>query len=358
MIKIKSSLGGWGRALGGLMLSFAATGPSFASDAFVTHNFQITTLQPGQVIKEQWAWNDFAKAVSRPPLCQDSPNQEHDRTDSFLLPFSLEKTADATTKCPRATAKAISKVNAQTPLENLHSVKATATAKGPDFASAFAIAQSALGFKVGTPTGKHAIDWKTNWTVHNLLDTDVRAAGHDPLDVSLLNLDNGQVMSSRLWDSGVSLSGKGSSVWENGHILLDGFNGEFFVTLESPYLTSGSGSMRLLFEGGLVTLSEDTGIFDGLLPLIGELAQMDIAFGDASGAISIEFDFGVTSSSGFELSGETSSEAEASAAVAEPATAWLGLLALAGLALSRRRPIEWGHRLNGVTIEWGQVYKL
>ena len=343
MIKIKTSLVGWGRALGGLMLSGLFAGSALAANATPNHSFNIlANLKPGEVYRQQWGWRVNATAISNRPSCV-MRDPLLGQSDGGVTPFFVPPSSGfefAFAQCPAALGVSSSSFTALANGENTHDVFAFATVDGPGPAFASAYALSKLGYQVGTKTRRGTIRWIPGWHVDTLSAHDVAARGTDPIELAFLNLDTGEVQSSTLWDSQVTLAGKGLSEWQNGRIQLDGLNGEFFVTLESPYITSGTGSMRLQFEGGLVTLSEDSGIFDGLLPSIGALAQLDMAFGDAMGTIDIDFDFGADNTNGFDLTAAVSSEAEASAAVAEPATAWLGLLALAGLALSRRRPIE------------------
>ena len=57
------------RSIAVLALALASAMPGPASAVTVTHNFEITTrLLPGQVFREQWAWNVHADAHSSPVL--------------------------------------------------------------------------------------------------------------------------------------------------------------------------------------------------------------------------------------------------------------------------------------------------
>ena len=333
----------WRWALSGagplaLILLFACAGSASAALSLPTHKWTWFDLsvKPGEVFREQWAWNDLAQASSRPPGCSKQ-DKSSGKTPFFTPPSNGFETADAV--CPKAAATAQSSFTSANNGRNSHDVFAHATVVPPGPARAFASAQSVLGFQVGTSDRRGRISWVPGWHVSTLEAHSVAAVGSDPIDVSFLNLDTGELQTSRLWESKVILNGEGNSVWESGRVQLSGLSGEFLVELESPYITSGTGSMRLLFDDGLVTLSEDSGIFDGLLPVIGELASLDFAFGDVLGSIDIAFDFGSINNSGFVFTGEISAEATALAEVPEPSTAWLVLWTLLGLALSQAR---WG----------------
>ena len=333
------------RGIAVLALALASAMPGPASAVTVTHNFEITTrLLPGQVFREQWDWDVYATTSTSPPSC-NSLDGSKDKTVFFTPPKADSKSVKAV-GCPRAFADATASLNAVSAAQNSHTVTANAAVSGPGYASAYGRATSRLGFQAGTQARNGRVGWQPGWTFDRISANSVQRVGIDPLDIAFLNLDTGEMQSSRLWDSRITLNGMGSSTWQDGRIVLDGIDGEFFVALESPFITSGTGSMRLLFENGFVTLSEDSGIFDGLLPTIGELSQMDFAFGNAAGNISIDFNFGADNNNGFVMSGASSSEASESAAIPEPASGWLAILAaLIGLAVTRqgRRRGETGH---------------
>lgn len=347
MTKIKSSLSDWGRALAGLILSSLVAGSTLAANATPNHSFDILAdLKPGEVFRQQWGWRVNATAISNRPTCvQRDPGLG--RPDGGVTPFFVPPSSGsemAIALCPAAFGLSSSSFEAMANGKNSHDVFAFATVDGPGPAFASAYALSKLGYQVGTKSRRGTIRWTPGWRVDTLSAFDVAARGSDPIELAFLNLDTGEIQSSTLWDSQVTLAGKGLSAWENGRIQVDGLNGEFFVTLESPYITSGTGSMRLQFEGGLVILSEDSGIFDGLLPSIGALAQLDMAFGDAMGTIDIDFDFGADNTNGFDLTAVVSSDAEASAAVPEPASLWLAIAALLGLMRCRRSASRGAHQ--------------
>jgi hypothetical protein len=119
-----------------------------------------------------------------------------------------------------------------------------------------------------------------------------------------LNLDDYSLQESTLFDLGLNLYGEGESSCENGDVLISGIDGDFGLVMDSPYITSGTGSMSLAFSDGLVTLSEDSGIFDGLLPGIGTSSEaISFHLGDLSGEINIDFDYGPDNVNGFDATG-------------------------------------------------------
>ncbi len=61
-----------------------------------------------------------------------------------------------------------------------------------------------------------------------------------------------------------------SITWEDNVLSLTNVSdGEFHVKVQGTYLTSGAGAMDLTIQDGQIIRSEDSGVFDGALPIVG-----------------------------------------------------------------------------------------
>lgn len=194
-------------------------------------------------------------------------------------------------------------------------------------------AYSRLFLNVGTRNRQGRITWSPIWYA------DAIGQGLDPIDFSWIDLDDGSTLLDQLWRLEFYLGDNTQASWNNGDVSFSGSSGGLDVVMDSPYITSGTGTLHLRFDGGVVTESAATGVFAGLLPDVGD-GSSAIAFhvGDENGAIDIDFDYGGSSVTGYGFSagfGSSGSFTE----TPEPAAAALlgaGLLALGAIRRLRR----------------------
>ena len=194
-------------------------------------------------------------------------------------------------------------------------------------------ASSTLYLNCGAVDRKGNTKWNAKWNAVSATTSHV--FGHDPISVSFLNLDDDSLQESLLFDLELNLYGEGKSSCENGDVLISGIKGDFGLVMESPYITSGTGSMSLAFSDGLVTQSEATGIFAGLLPGIGTSSDaISFHLGDLSGDINIDFDYGPDNVNGFDATAAFGNGGFAED-VPEPFT--LALFGIGAIGLRARR---------------------
>lgn len=165
----------------------------------------------------------------------------------------------------------------------------------------------------------------------------------DPVSFRVTDLDTGDVFVDEFLAIDMVLEDDAGVIsWENGHVSVNGTNGLFSVVIDSPFITSindtpnTSGILTAEFIDGLMTTSITSGIFSGLLPAVGETADFSFSFGDANGAITMDFDFGPENTNGYDFEVNWSGSGRV-ADVPEPETSFLVLLGLASLGLMGRR---------------------
>lgn len=189
-------------------------------------------------------------------------------------------------------------------------------------------ASSEVRFQFGTQNARGQIKWKPE--IHGDFLHDVKSRIRDPLDVSVLDLDTNQTSISRLLDIGFDSDDNSQISWQDGSVNLSGSNLTFYVNMTSPFITSSQGTLRLTFKDDIVSESEDTGIFDGLLPSVGSPANASFQIGDSQGDINIDYDFGSTNTNGYQFDIGLSGDGAIEVAIPEP-NSILSLLALGTL---------------------------
>ena len=196
---------------------------------------------------------------------------------------------------------------------------------------------SAIALSRGTIDRKGNFTWRPIWSL-----VVVRTgAFQDPVDLSFQDLDTNTTQSSRLFDLDVQLPAAGSSTMFNGELTISGTDGSFSLNQLSQYLVNGTGMMSLTFQNGIVTQSIDSGIYDGLLPAVGT-SSLAIGFhlGDAGGNINLDFDFGPSNTSGYDMTAQLGNSAFVE--VPEPGTFVLAILGLLSgvITLKCRGPVS------------------
>ena len=294
---------GWMQRIGRVMLGACVIVGSLQSQAKayrVRHDYTIQLNQNG-VIRGAWKYKVDTRAKSRgAPWDRD---RDTGVVQPIFAPFAQMESENSSSG-NTATAVANSQITFN-PAGGFHQVDGDANiANNGQFARSYAKSIAAFNVGVRRPNGR--IRWSPRWQVDRISRS--KTVARDPVDLTLTDLDTGLTRTARVFDVQTDMSGKGSSSWENGRLRLEGFDGSFSLNMESPFLTSPGGRMSMAFDAlGVVTHSEDTGIFDGLLPAVGQAAVLDMQIGNANGEIDLDFDFSQTGDvfgENLDLSGE------------------------------------------------------
>lgn len=296
-------------------------------------------VRPGDVYRGAWNYWAYANEFHAPPACAD----ENLKTNTIILPPG-PAAQTITTRPLICVPDAQANAGFSLALDAMGHPTGSVDVWGhgilnpppPPQQRAFARSTSLLYVKTGTVDARGRIRWRPTWHTAARISANSRTQSRDPISLSALDLDTGVLTETELWDSFINLVGGGESHWDNGLLTIDGMEGEFYVTMDSPFLTSGRGAMRMKFAGGLVTESIDDGIWDGLLPAVGDPSTgISLRLGDAEGAFDLDFDLGSTSVQGYEMTAGFGNEGEAFDEI--PAPGGVLMLGLAGLLTPRRR---------------------
>jgi hypothetical protein len=138
-------------------------------------------------------------------------------------------------------------------------------------AGCYAYSSAAVSVRGGINLANGNIQWSP--FVSEIVAAGEGAVGSviDPVHFVATNLDTGDQVQARLFDYTMSTSGPGMILWGSGIFETDHKDLEFVMEIPPTHVAPGeSGSMHLLIENGVVTVADDTGVFDGMLPPIGE----------------------------------------------------------------------------------------
>lgn len=92
----------------------------------------------------------------------------------------------------------------------------------------------------------------------------------DPIHFIATNSNTGEVVDAVVLDVTFDADGQGVADWDAGTLHIDTLDAELLVSIPQAFVAPGQGGhIALRVEGGMVTLSDDSGAFDGLMPPLG-----------------------------------------------------------------------------------------
>lgn len=155
-----------------------------------------------------------------------------------------------------------------------------------------------------------------------------RAGIRDPIDFEVFDLVTQTTLSGSLLDIDLNLNDTGNLSWGSGGLVIDALNLDFKIDLNSPYLAQ-NGLLDFVISNGVVTRSNSSGMFAGLLPSLGSTGTFNIPLSE----FTLDYDLGDFSGHDLDIDFGFSGGGEASA-VPEPGTIAAGI-ALLGLCLQQ-----------------------
>jgi len=139
-------------------------------------------------------------------------------------------------------------------------------------ARCYAFSSAGISVRGGIDMGNGRINW-------NPLITDFTAGGAqadglhwktDPVHLTANNLDTGLVIDATLFELEINSNSQGALNLSMGIFETDQTDLEFILTIPAAFVAPGeAGSVHLKVEHGIVTIADDTGAFDNILPLPG-----------------------------------------------------------------------------------------
>lgn len=187
-----------------------------------------------------------------------------------------------------ATANANSRINIITnpgdytaPLVGSHEVFGSGLAPGPPSCYGFSWSQ----VEVRGAIMRGGVFWKPTIKMTN----PISASGRDPINFRAFDLDTQTWIDGNLFDVDWTIN-DGTVNWENNVMHVDAESIDFHMQLASQYIPlAQQGTADLIIHGGTVMQSNDTGIWDGLLPSAGTVGPFTFTMPNE---ILFEFDLG------------------------------------------------------------------
>jgi hypothetical protein len=186
---------------------------------------------------------------------------------------------------------------------------------------------------------RHAGDWVTAADAGSFSSKTRMQSYKDPIDLRIFDRTRDAVLiDARIWETNCWVT-DGLAIMDRGTFSTSGLgSGAVFITAGHELL-GGVGHIALTWESGRITSSFDSGIFDGVLPVLGTSSLGPLFhIGDADGNFEYDIDLGAATAAGYDWTVDMASSGEGSAElVPAPGATVLGLLALGLGAVGRRR---------------------
>jgi len=118
------------------------------------------------------------------------------------------------------------------------------------------------------------------------------AVGKDPIKFTVTDPDTGAILNSGQFLD-ITSTGDGTVNWDDDSLDFAISNGTFSIDLNSPFIPANQrGTLLLKVQGGIITDSQDTGIFDGYLPQIGSSGTFSVSGSDFKPDLTFDYDLG------------------------------------------------------------------
>lgn len=345
-----------GNAVFGITVDITESGATFQK------SLTVNTDSENEVWKGTWTYQGLATAMTKKPKC-DKKDPESGKSMPTLVDINpdgmneshyweavCDPDADSTA---RSTIKLAKETNTKTLItqEVSATARAEVTDKNPK-AKAAAGTLQIVRITKGLKREDGEIRWNSEATLTqsyhierqkeskgNPIDTNAK----DPIDFQVFDTDTGEILlEDRLLNIEASIFADPDFAYNNfmswntnvKSFNVNAFNANFSIEMSSPF-TIQQGILFLEIRGGLVTRSDDTGIFDGLLPAVGSPGVFSMPLD----GITLDYDLGDSIpfgtrnlSIGFSFNASDQAFAIDRQVIPLPAAAWMGLSLLGGTA--------------------------
>lgn len=340
----------------GVTVAFLAIGLNFSkpatanivrqADYEVKHRF-VWSKKSGpplpSVYKGQWNTGGIAQVADSTKCSQ------FNRYNAIInIAPGLNDNRNKTADCPFANSKAesfitLNNYGPNVPIEGTIGVKGFANINVPEreAARANAFSRGSVSFIAGREFVKGKIIWTPNFMTSV---SGSRSGGHavssDPISFIVSDPNNGNILlQTTLLDIDSTIEGDGVVSWNSSGIVDINTlsDATFKIAINSPY-TIQQGSIDIKTKDGIFTQADDSGIYDGIIPLgiLGTSTPLSLNIGD----VPLDYDLGFDSQDvNVEL--DLSGSGSASVAVPENSSS-VSLLALGtlGAASTLKRKLK------------------
>ena len=114
----------------------------------------------------------------------------------------------------------------------------------------------------------------------------------DPIKFTVTDPDTGSILSSGQFLD-ITSTGDGSVNWGENSLDFAISDGTFSIDLNSPFIPDNQrGTLSLKVQGGIITDSQDSGIFDGYLPAIGSSGTFSVSGSNFKPDLTFDYNLG------------------------------------------------------------------
>gem|GEM_PF-2827832 len=138
-------------------------------------------------------------------------------------------------------------------------------------ANVYAYSSAGISVRGGVQMANGTVTW--NPTVSELVGAGTGGVGFtDPVHIQAINLDDGTQINASLFEFQIDSNTLGTINWNNDLFETDRPDLNFTLDIPPNFVLPGeSGSLHLRIENSTVTIADDSGIFNGLLPPLGSV---------------------------------------------------------------------------------------
>ncbi len=168
-------------------------------------------------------------------------------------------------------------------------------------ARAYAYSSAGISVRGGIQLANGTIQW--NPIISDVVGAGATATGQhwktDPVHFSATNLNTGVQIDASLFEFELNSSGDGTLNWDGGIMEIDQSDLLFTLNIPPQFIAPGQeGHIILEIAGGQVVFADDSGIFDGMLPPLGQTVPLVFPL---LNDLTLDFDLGLDPAFGWDV---------------------------------------------------------